>query len=51
MVVIKKGYFLSFVVAAPYKIFGSSLFCMGISIAPLSAGADYMRGVMKDERP
>ena len=32
-----------------YK-FGASLFCMGNSISLLSAGADYMRGVMNDER-
>jgi hypothetical protein len=31
-------------------IFGASLFCMGNSISLLSAGADYMRGVMNDER-
>jgi hypothetical protein len=29
---------------------GASLFCMGNSISLLSAGADYMRGVMNDER-
>jgi hypothetical protein len=31
--------------------FGSSLFCMGHSIAPLSTEADYMKGVLNAERP
>jgi hypothetical protein len=31
--------------------YGSSPFCMGNSIAPLSTEADYMRGVLNAERP
>jgi hypothetical protein len=33
------------------ELIGSSLFCMGNLLSPLSTEADYMRGVMNDERP